>query len=104
VGLRSPNEAVAAFLVLGCTENPRHSRKNYRWLELLDGQGHQKAIFNVPVAKDPIPIGTFVKSILNPNGIRDEVHLKELLEAEDPRAAFLAVLPEGGPRYRPHGH
>jgi hypothetical protein len=99
----SPDQLVSDLLRLGCVENTRHSRKNYRWLEIHDGAGHQIAIFNIPVAKNPIPPGTLRAGILNPNGIRDEVHLKELLDSVDPPAALRAVLPRHGPRYRPSG-
>jgi hypothetical protein len=99
----TPGEAVDAFLRLGCIEIPRHSRKNYRWLELTDENGHQVAIFNVPTSKSPLRKGTLVRSILNPNGIRDEAHLAQLLADPDPPTAFRKVLPIGGPRYRPHG-
>jgi hypothetical protein len=98
----SPDELVGALLRLGCVENTRHSRKNYRWLELRD-KGRQIAIFNIPVARNPVPAGTLRRGILNPNGIRDEDHLHELLKAKDPPAAFRAVLPKQGPRYRPSG-
>jgi hypothetical protein len=99
----SPDQLVAALLRLGCAENVRHSRKNYRWLEIHDEAGHQVAIFNIPVAKNPVPPGTLRASILNPNGIRDEAHLKELVDSADPPAALRAVLPRAGPRYRPAG-
>ncbi len=99
----SPGQAIAAFKRLGCSEDPKHSRKNYVWLELTDDQGHQIAIFNVPTSKNPIRPGTLEKGLLRPNGIRDEEHLNELLDHENPRAAFLHVLPRHGPRYRPRG-
>jgi hypothetical protein len=99
----TPAALVAAFARLGCVEDRGHSRKNYRWLELLDDEGHQVAIINIPTSKTPVRKGTLVNAILNPNGIRDEEHLAELLAAEDPPAAFRAILPAGGPRYRPHG-
>jgi hypothetical protein len=100
----APNDLVAAFIRLGCEEDSGHSRKNYRWLELKNKDGHQVAIVNVPTSKTPVRQGTLLRGILNPNGIRDEEHLAELLAAKDPRAAFRAVLPKGGARYRPHGH
>lgn len=99
----TPGEAVDAFVRLGCVER-RHSRKNYRWLELTDAGGRQIAIFNVPTSKTPLRKGTLVNGLLNPNGIRDEAHLKELLADADPPAAFRRVVPNAGPRYRPHGH
>jgi hypothetical protein len=99
----TPKEAVTAFQRLGCTLNPKHSRKNYAWLELLNEHGHQIAIFNVPTSKNPVRRGTLINSLLNPNGIEDEAHLKRLLDSPDPPAAFRAVLPAAGPRYRPHG-
>lgn len=99
----SPDKLVALLLQLGCVENVRHSRKNYRWLEIHDEAGHQIAIFNIPVAKSPVPPGTLRRSILNPNGIRDEAHLTELAAAPDPKAALRAVLPAPGARYRPGG-
>jgi hypothetical protein len=99
----SPDQLVAALLRLGCVENVRHSRKNYRWLEILDESGHQIAIFPIPVAKNPVPPGTLRAGILNPNGIRDEQHLAELVASKDPPAALIAVLPRQGPRYRPSG-
>jgi hypothetical protein len=99
----SPGDAVAAFKKLGCQEDTDHSRKNYVWLELRDANGHQIAIFNVPTSKNPIRKGTLINGLLNPNGIRDEAHLQELLDDRDPPAAFRRVLPRGGPRYRPSG-
>lgn len=99
----SPAEAVAAFKLLGCSEDPKHSRKNYVWLELKDASGHQIAIFNVPTSKNPIRRGTLEHGLLQPNGIRDEAHLNQLLEERDPRAAFLLVVPRQGPRYTPRG-
>lgn len=99
----TPDEAVAAFVRLGCEEDKRHSRKNYRWLELKDAEGRQIAIFNVPTSKSPLRKGTMLNGLLKPNGISDEDHLAELLAAPDPLAAFRRVLPTGGPRYHPHG-
>jgi hypothetical protein len=99
----SPGEAIAAFKRLGCREVKDHSRKNYVWLELQDAAGHQIAVFNVPTSKNPLRKGTLTNSLLNPNGIRDENHLRELLSAADPAKAFLKVLPKGGPRYKPGG-
>jgi hypothetical protein len=99
----SPGDAIAAFKRLGCREVKEHSRKNYVWLEMLDANGHQIAVFNVPTSKNPIRKGTLTRGLLNPNGIRDEAHLKELLASPDPPAAFRAVVPTGGPRYRPSG-
>ena len=100
----TPDELVAAFVRLGCKEDEQHSRKNYRWLELEDENGHQIAIFNIPTSKSPVRKGTLVNAILNPNGIRDEAHLAELLATPDPPVALRAVLPPEGPRYHPHGH
>lgn len=99
----TPDELVRHLQRLGCEEDRRHSRKNYRWLEVTDEQGRQIAIFNIPTSKSPIREGTLVRGILNPNGIRDEAHLLELVGAADPRRAFRAVVPRGGARYRPHG-
>ena len=95
----SPDEAVAAFKKLGCQLIPGRGKGNHTWLQ-LSVEGRQRAIFNVPMNRNPIPGGTLKKSILNPNGIRDEEHLRELLAASDPRQAFLAVVSKGGPRYR----
>ena len=99
----SPGDAIAAFKKLGCREVRDHSRKNYVWLELLDANGHQVAVFNVPTSKNPIRKGTLKNSLLIPNGVRDEAHLQELLAAADPAKEFLKVLPKGGPRYKPGG-
>ncbi|MBJ7603284.1 MAG: hypothetical protein JF888_08875 [Candidatus Dormibacteraeota bacterium] len=99
----SPEEAITAFKTLGCRPVPRHSRKNYVWLELDDEGGRQIAIFNVPTSKNPIRKGTLLNGLLRPNGIRDENHLRELLNDPDPPAAFWRALPKGGPRYRPGG-
>ena len=99
----TPEEAANAFIRLGCQEDRRHSRKNYRWLELLDDGGRQIAIFNIPTSKSPLRRGTLINGLLNPNGIRDEDHLAQLLADPDPPAAFRRVLPQGGPRYRPRG-
>lgn len=99
----TPDEAVRAFLRLGCVEKPKHGRKNYRWLEVRNAEGRQIAIFNIPVSKQEIPRGTLLRSILRPNGIRNEEHLRQLLDADDPPAAFLEVLPKDGPRYKLRG-
>jgi hypothetical protein len=97
----TPDEAIRAFIRLGCVEVPRHSRhKNYRWLERTDEKGRQIAIFNVPVSKPILAKGTLLNSLLRPNGIRDEAHLQELLADLDPPSAFLKVIPKSGPRYR----
>jgi hypothetical protein len=95
----SPEEAVAAFKSLGCKVIPNRGRGNHTWLQLTV-DGRQRAIFNVPMNRNPIAAGTLRHSILNPNGVRDEQHLRELLADANPPLAFLRVLPEHGPRYR----
>jgi hypothetical protein len=95
----SPEEAVAAFRRLGCQVIRGRGKGSHTWLQ-LSVDGRQRAIFNVPMNRNPIPTGTLKKSLLNQNGIRDEEHLRELLDARDPAQAFLRVVPEGGPRYR----
>ncbi len=99
----SPEEVARALERLGLKRESHSRRKNYIWLELLDVQGHQIAIADIPTAKNPVPAGTLRKGILQPNGIRDADHLKELLADKDPPGALRKVLPKGGPRYRPSG-
>lgn len=97
----SPDQAVRAFLGLGC-EVVRRSRDSHIFLERRDEHGHQIAVFSVPTNRNPISPG-ILRRLLHSNGIRDEEHLAELLSAPDPARAFLAVLPPQGPRYRPSG-
>jgi hypothetical protein len=95
----SPEEAVAAFRKLGCKVIPNRGKGNHTWMQLTV-EGRQRAIFNIPMNRNPIPAGTLKRAILNPNGIRDEEHLRVLLAETSPPQAFLAVIPQQGPRYR----
>lgn len=88
----SPAEAIAAFRRLGAEVIPGRGKGNHTWMERVDEQGHQIAIFNVPMNRNPIPTGLLLRSLLRRNGILDVGHLNELLAAPDPRAAYRKVI------------
>jgi len=88
----SPAEAVAAFRRLGAEVIPGRGKGNHTWMERLDDQGRRVAIFNVPMNRNPVPTGLFLKDLLRRNGIHDVAHLKLLLNAPDPPAAFLEAV------------
>ena len=98
----TPQALVSKLRRLGLVIISSHSSKNYVWMELLNEDGHQIALANIPTSKPQVSVGVLTRT-LHRMGIRDQQHLEDLLGHKDPPASLRLILPEDAARYRPGG-